>query len=99
MQVTNVGTLQVANSITAFIPGASAIPRTVASFTPAVSTVFWYSTTNYASGGTSQIGAETVVSSGLIHLPANLRPQSAMANQGTQPAVISSHPFPSQWRI
>ena len=92
-QVTNVGTSQVANSLTAFIPATSTIPHTVASFTPGGSTAsFGHLTTNYASGRTSQIGAEIVVSSGLIY-QLNLRPQSTMANQGTLPAVISSHPF------
>ena len=70
------------NSTTAFIPGTSSIanvPRTIATFTPGNIASLDHSTPSYASGRMSQIGAETVVSSGLIY-QLNL-------------SVISSHPF------
>ena len=78
-QVTNVSTSQVANlsnSITAFIPGTSPIanvPRTIAAFTPGNTASLGHSTPSYASSRTSQIGAETVISSGLLY-QLNLRP-------------------------
>ena len=53
---------------------------------------FAHGTPTYTSGIMSQIGADTIVSSGLI-CQLNLRPHAIMATQGTSPAVISSHPF------